>query len=65
MTHIAKGIESRAASCSLDEPELDGIAGGRMKLQGLEPIRTPSYGGGGDIIEFNPWSQHPVYLGPF
>ena len=49
---------------TLSEAELDGISGGRIKLE--RPERTPGTngGGGGEPIDAR-WSQHPIFLGPF
>ena len=65
MMFSAKGIESSDAFRFLDETELNGIAGGRMKLEGPGHKPAPYGNGGGELIEATPWSSHPVYLGPF
>ena len=52
---------------ALSEAELDGVAGGRIKMEGPERPRGPNGGGGGELIEATPWNSHPpyTYLGPF
>jgi hypothetical protein len=61
MMYSAKDIDSSDALHLVSDTELDGVAGGRMKLVG--PGSTPAQGGGagGQSIDAR-WSQHPIYL---
>jgi len=50
----------------MSEAELDGVAGGMIKQPGPErPPATTQNPSGHELIEATPWSEHPIYLGPF
>jgi hypothetical protein len=51
---------------TVSEAELDGVAGGMISQPGPErPPATHTNPSGHELIEATPWSEHPIYLGPF
>jgi hypothetical protein len=59
-----KTADRSVARSSLNDAELDLVAGGRMKLPGPKPVNPPSSGSGAGM-PFGEWSTIPHYLGPF